>query len=188
MNPRLGILISLSVACLRGGSLFAQDPEVPTPPPSLQNMGAPPLQEAAQNPGQPAPAPAEPVPGADSTVSGSRTRDPFWPVGYAPKVIRKATVGKTGLPSGPVAVAVLPEPARIPQWDEAMRKLDIRGISLIGRDKASGKPKYLAMVAGKLVEEGNVVSVNHDDFVYRWKVVGISTAGVSLNKLDVRKE
>jgi hypothetical protein len=118
-----------------------------------------------------------------------RVRDPFWPVGYTPKVVRKSEdpkAGGTSLLKG--RVAELPERNHTPQWDEARRKLDIRGISLIGRDKASGQPKFLAMVAGRLVEEGDVVNATYEDRVYRWKIVGIGKGGVSFQKLDVRQE
>jgi hypothetical protein len=117
-----------------------------------------------------------------------RVRDPFWPVGYTPKIVNKTVESKAGGASAQAIASVMPERARTPQWDEARRKLDIRGISLIGRDKASGQPKFLAMVAGRLVEEGNVVNVTYEDRVYRWKIVGIGKGGVSFQKLDVRQE
>lgn len=118
----------------------------------------------------------------------ARQRDPFWPVGYVPrKRVVKAPAGAGGAPKGASAVEATPEPVRMPAWDEARKQLDIRGISLI-HEKHSRTPKYLAMVGGKLVEEGNVVAVKYDDRVYRWRVVGIATEGVSLQKLDVRGE
>jgi hypothetical protein len=81
----------------------------------------------------------------------------------------------------------VPEPVRLPVWDEARKKLDIRGISLI-HDKNSKTPKYLAMIAGKLVEIGDTIAVKYDERMYRWRVVGISDEGVSLQKMDVRGE
>ena len=72
-------------------------------------------------------------------------------------------------------------------WEEARKKVDIRGISLI-HEKNSGAPKFLALVSGKLVETGNVVSVKYLGRLYRWRVVDISEEGVSLQKLDVRGE
>jgi len=125
-------------------------------------------------------------PDSDAVAPVPRKRDPFWPVGYTPKVVRKIVEPKVGGVS--TASRSEAEVLRIPQWEEAMRLLDIRGVSLIGRDKATGQAKYFAMVTGKFVEEGDVVSVTHGDFVYRWKVVGIGASGVSFTKLDVRKE
>ncbi len=119
----------------------------------------------------------------DATLDASSPRDPFWPVGYAPKKIQKIKEKVPGKVS--IAVESTPEPVRAPMWEEAGKKLDIRGISLI-HDKNSKIPKYLAMVAGKLVEAGDVVSVRYDERVYRWRVVAIGEEGVSLQKMDVR--
>jgi len=113
----------------------------------------------------------------------TQPRDPFWPVGYVPKRIPK--IKKQGLGKPSTFVETTPEPVRAPLWEEARKKLDIRGISLI-HDKNSTLLKYLAMVAGKLVETGDVVAVRYDERVYRWRVVGISEEGVSLQKMDVR--
>jgi hypothetical protein len=130
--------------------------------------------------------------GMDVVKDVGRPRDPFWPVGYVPvKLVKKGGLAKPNTKeAGPGASATVvgsvPEPAvRMPMWDDARKRLDIRGISLI-RDKDSGVPRYLAMVAGKLVEVGNVVVVKFDERVYRWRVVGINEDGVSLQKLDVR--
>lgn len=169
----------LPLAC----GLQAQIPGVPAPPPGPDIPGGPPAPDAALLPGQPAP-PSQSADEGDGAVSTPRMRDPFWPVGYTPKVVRRKPAG-VGMPASS-PVAVVPEVSHVPQWDEARRKLDIRGISLIGRDKVTGKARYLAMVAGKLVEEGDVVNVTYEDRVYRWKVVGIGTAGVTFQKLDVK--
>jgi hypothetical protein len=118
----------------------------------------------------------------------SKRRDPFWPVGYVPKVVKKAPVGPKSPKGTPVSVVEVVESPRVPHWEEAMRKLDIRGVSLIGRDKESGKSKYLAMVTGRLVEEGDVVNVAYSGRIYRWKVTSIGSAGVAFQKLDVRSE
>jgi hypothetical protein len=121
----------------------------------------------------------------EALVDVSKQRDPFWPVGYVPKkVLKPRDKGFIKTTSTPESV---PEPVRIPLWDEARKKLDIRGMSLI-HDKNSKTPKYIAMVAGKLVETGDVVIVRHEERVYRWRVVDISEEGVSLQKLDVRGE
>lgn len=114
-----------------------------------------------------------------------RKRDPFWPVGYVP---RKPAPPKP--PSGAGVVRTEPEVAR-PRpvdWDAARKSLDIRGISLIGRDRQSNAPKYLAVIGGKIAESGDTVSVVFDARVYRWKVVSIGPDGISLVKVDARPE
>lgn len=110
-----------------------------------------------------------------------QVRDPFWPVGYVPRKPVRPVPAEAA-----AAKVVIPESARLPMWEEARKLLDIKGISLIGRDRHSGHPKYLAMVTGKFVEEGDTVSVSFEGLVYRWKVTGISEDGVSLRKIDAR--
>jgi hypothetical protein len=175
MSRFLFVMLALVLNSLLLPELSGQEPN----PPSVPEVGLPPVQVVT---GQTASS-EEPA-----VTPVARVRDPFWPVGYTPKVVSKSGESKTGESSAQAMAAVLLERARTPQWDEARRKLDIRGISLIGRDKASGQPKFLAMVAGRLVEEGNVVSVTYEDRVYRWKIVGIGKGGVSFQKLDVRQE
>lgn len=117
-------------------------------------------------------------------------RDPFWPVGYVPP--RKPVKVPILEPASTVAVAVKgrdPEPVVRPVvWEQARAQLDLRGVSSIGHDKITGKPRYIAAMAGKLVEDGDTVSIVFDGQVYRWKVVSVSATGVQLVKLDVHAE
>ena len=175
MSRFLFVMLVLVVNSLLLSGLWGQEPN----PPLLPEAGLPPVQTVADQTA---------LGEEPAVVTVARVRDPFWPVGYTPKVVSKSVESKAGETSAQAIAAVLLERARTPQWDEARRKLDIRGISLIGRDKASGQPKFLAMVAGRLVEEGNVVNVTYEDRVYRWKIVGIGKGGVSFQKLDVRQE
>jgi hypothetical protein len=112
-------------------------------------------------------------------------RDPFWPVGYVPKKVVKPLVVPT---TSEKTKAMIPDSARLPLWDEARKALDIRGISMIGHDKGTGQPRYLAMITGRLIEAGDTVSASFENRVYRWKVVEIDKTGVMLQKLDVRAD
>ncbi len=124
------------------------------------------------------------IPNEAEVVDASKPRDPFWPVGYVPKIVQppKVKAGTTSIAGEPDL-----EPVKGPLWDEARKKVDIRGISLI-RDKESNLPKYLAMISGKIFETGDVVMVKYIDHVYRWKIASINDDGVALQKLDVRSE
>ena len=118
-------------------------------------------------------------------------RDPFWPVGYVPRRPEKpaaVVVARHGAgvaaPAPPVAA-----PAVNPvDWDEARRKLDIRGISRIARDRTSGRAAFFAVVNNRMVEEGETVSVTWNGHVYRWRVTQIGPAGLQLVKIDARPE
>ena len=147
----------------------------------------------AQEPAFPAlmPAPvslAPDAPGLGGVVEKPKIRDPFWPVGYVQKIVKKPPVVVKPVDVGSASAEGVLEARRVPQWDVARRKLDIRGISILGRDKGTGKPKYLAMVAGKFVEEGAVVSVVYDGRTYRWRLTAIGSNGVTFQKMDVKSE
>jgi hypothetical protein len=132
-----------------------------------------------------APGPVDPAAGGVEEGTLSTRRDPFWPVGYVPRKPDKLAVSS---PTGPEAVkAVEPEPMPL-EWDQARAQLDLRGVSNVGRDKTTGKPRFVAVMGGKLLEEGNTVSIAYGGQVYRWKVVTVDAAGVQLVKLDVRAE
>jgi hypothetical protein len=113
-------------------------------------------------------------------------RDPFWPVGYAPVRREKPTASEM---AGTATVMTDPGLAAKPvAWEQARAQLDMRGVSSIGRDKTTGKQRFVAVMAGKLIEEGNIVSIAYEGQVYRWRAVSVTATGVQLVKLDVREE
>ena len=133
--------------------------------------------------GQPLPAATPAIP-LDEAVPAPSRRDPFWPVGYVPRKVEKP---KPAAAAANPKQVVVREPA-IPEWEEAGRRLDIRGISHIGREKGAQKERFMAVVNGKMVEPGDTVSVTLGSRVYRWRVQDIKPGGLSLTKLDVRDE
>ena len=116
----------------------------------------------------------------------TRTRDPFWPVGYVPP--RQVATNLTAAPEGAAKAEPAGERLAPPDWDSARKNLDIRGISLIGREKQTNAAKYLAIIGGRVVETGDAVSVVYMSRVYRWKVTAISPEGIGLTKLDARPQ
>jgi len=119
------------------------------------------------------------------SLDAPKPRDPFWPVGYVPKKVVR--VKEKTPPKWALNGIDSSEAPRVPLWDEARKRVDVRGISFV-RDKVSGAPRYLAIIAGKLIETGDVVSAKYEGRIYRWRVVGITEEGVSLQKVDVRGE
>ncbi len=119
-----------------------------------------------------------------SSTTADLKRDPFWPVGYTPKPIVTAATTNTGS----VKTAVSEEKPVPINWEAARKNLDIRGISLIGRDKQTNTANYLAVIGGKVVEVGDSVSATYMSRVYRWRVTSIGPEGISLSKLEVRPE
>lgn len=93
-------------------------------------------------------------------------RDPFWPIGWAPKDWGKDMdeVKKiTGLR----------------KWSSAAAKIKLTGIS-----KSRGK--YFAVIKGQgLKEKGDIISVTHMGLVYRWTIKDITVHGIVPEKLDV---
>jgi len=169
-------LLGLGVGLLGASWAGAQGTTMPMPPqlPPGVSSGAPLSAGMADTAGQ---TPTGDVGPADSPAK----RNPFWPVGYAPKVVRKVVpkAGKEGSSGGGAPVAVVPERAVL--WDEARKKLDIRGVSRSGT-------KYWGMIGSRTIEVGDAVSLVYEKQVYRWRVTAIGSEGISFQKLDVRSE
>jgi hypothetical protein len=175
-------VVLMSGRCLVSG----QQGPIPFAPEPNTGMPSPPSMTAPGIPTQPGPDTGY-MPAPDVNLDPTHKRDPFWPVNYTPKKITHSpSTGSPKTEGNPAGV--YPEKLKTPDWDTARKLLDIRGVSLIGRDKQSNAPKYLAMVGGKLVEVGDTVYTLYDDQTYRWKVASITANGISLVKIDVRHE
>ena len=91
----------------------------------------------------------------------------------------------TPAPAAVVAVPLPPAlsraegsgPADDPGWRDAKKKLKTGGVI---KDKNG---KWRAMVNSDLVEVGAIVSVRHEQAIYRWKVEAISKEEVTFNPL-----
>ena len=67
-----------------------------------------------------------------------------------------------------------------PEWARAEKTFLIGGIMT---DKDG---RYVALVNGKLVEEGDTISVVYEDMTYRWNVRAVSRKGLSVTPLSRR--
>lgn len=179
--------IVLAFLAAGGGVLRAQQPPPPPAPgPAMPPDAVPPFAAETAPPAAENLPPDSPAPAADMELDTTRKRDPFWPIGYIPPkpVAANPTTGAEGHgKTEPATEKPIPV-----DWDAARQGLDIRGISLIGRERQSNAAKYLAMIGGKLVEAGDTVSVAYMSRTYRWRVTAISPDGITLTKLDARSE
>ncbi|QBG49186.1 hypothetical protein EGM51_17945 [Verrucomicrobia bacterium S94] len=99
----------------------------------------------------------------DAPVSLSASeRDPFWPVGYVPERLVKATEKQ----KAPVKKV----PTGKKDWSGAMKKVAINGVS-------SRNDQYFAIVNGELKRTGDTFSVEHDGTTYTWAVASIRPPG-----------
>ena len=183
-----GVFLALSLVWTNVG--MAQSRETPEDPVSGVTTTAVSASADAQSvpPGETAKAPTPSESPAAESEGQKPRRDPFWPVGFVPVSSERTPARVVSVPGIPVAGATEPETIRQPEWEQARQHLNLRGLSSAGRDKITGKPHYVAVMAGRIAEEGDIVSVVYEGRVYRWKVVAIGANGVSLVKLDVRTE
>jgi hypothetical protein len=92
-------------------------------------------------------------------------RDPFWPVGWAP-----ANFGQIGVEEGGQEA--------LAKWEEARKLLKMSGMS------RTADGRYAAILKGiGVVQEGDTVSVNYGDLVYRWRVCAITSSGINTEKI-----
>lgn len=89
-------------------------------------------------------------------------RDPFWPPDYVP-------VSQPGVGSADDAMAKVNEI----EWRGAEQRLreTIRGVTRL--PNKNGQVEFLALINGRAVGVGEVVSLSHNNKVYRWKVVRV---------------
>ncbi|NCC51422.1 MAG: hypothetical protein EOM20_09435 [Spartobacteria bacterium] len=98
-------------------------------------------------------------------------RNPFWPIGYTPN---PTEAPHPDMPDMPVR-----QPDKEPQWDEAMKKLDIRGIMKLGTE-------HVATINGQIAKKGDIIALVYDGNRYRWRVRAIRGDGkISLKPVDV---
>lgn len=181
-------LLGLAALLLANSAGFLPAQQMP-PPPAMGLVPGPDIAAPATDAAPAAPAAgAAGIPGSGVKLETemTRTRDPFWPVGYVPP--RQVATALTAAPAGSAKVEPAAESLAPTDWDSARKNLDIRGISLIGREKQSNAAKYLAVIGGRVVETGDAVSVVYMSRVYRWKVTAISPEGIGLTKLDARPQ
>jgi hypothetical protein len=100
-------------------------------------------------------------------------RDPFCPVGYVSKR-QKAAAEENAKPE-PL------EPALANNWDSAMKKVVINGVSSRADDE------FFAVINGQVKSVGDSVSVDFGGTVYTWAVDGINPPGsVKLRRVSAR--
>lgn len=102
----------------------------------------------------------------DSELPSHLIRDPFWPIGWAPKDWGKDVdeVKKIG---------------GLRKWSSARKEILVTGVS-------QSRGKYFAVIKGQgLKEIGDIISITHMGLVYRWKITDIKPTGIATEKLDV---
>ncbi len=96
-------------------------------------------------------------------------RDPFWPVGFHPT------------PKSEKQDKEKEKESRIHErlsWP----KLELRGVS------QTSQGNFICIIEGiGIVEPGDVISMEHNGLIYRWKINTISNSGISRTRLNVHE-
>ena len=101
-----------------------------------------------------------------------RKRDPFWPVGYMPKITTSVI---------PIDSSVQSLTKVDNSWNEAMKKVVINGVS------SRAKNAYCAVINGQVKSVGDTVTINHGGTIYTWAVDGIEPpSSVKLRRVSAR--
>lgn len=111
-----------------------------------------------------------------SAVSNTLPRDPFWPVGYTPPKPRS--------PDAPTVVVEEPENiATEDDWQQAQKRLVTSSVFRT-KDPVTGVDLVVALVSGKVVAPGEIMTVKHRDFTFRFKVSSIAADGPKFERVD----
>ncbi len=114
-------------------------------------------------------------------------RDPFWPVGFDPNP-PVPTAAPTPAPK-PRPEIPLPPPVRLPEpgdteWSAARRQL----APTVGRSvDPDGIERFFTILNNRLVNAGQTVSVTTPVFLFTWRVVRITEAGVEFLAVEARR-
>ena len=103
-----------------------------------------------------------------ATAAELPVRDPFWPVGYAPAPEKPTQEIAVKTPPKPQPVKRVVEPPKpVVDWKAARGALQV-----LGYGEANGIRR--CFVDGKLVSEGETVTVTHKGLRYAWRVARIA--------------
>ncbi|OGV68426.1 MAG: hypothetical protein A2283_19400 [Lentisphaerae bacterium RIFOXYA12_FULL_48_11] len=133
-------------------------------------------------------APARNAPAAVTEPQGQlasekTARDPFWPIGYWPqKKDESGNIISTapGMPAiqtpGKTNVVVAPKEIVI-SWPE----LKVKGLT------RQGDGTYIAIIDGVgIVEKGQIIQIQRDGFIFKYKISDINQKGILQQKLDYK--
>jgi len=94
-------------------------------------------------------------------------RDPFWPVGFFP-----------------VSESKVKEQEQINQLQSRIKWPKLK---LVGITKSSDN-NYIAILEKiGIIEEGDIISVQKNDIIYRWKINTINNKGISRTQLSAKE-
>lgn len=109
-------------------------------------------------------------------ASGKPLRDPFWPIGYWP--------GQGSLPPGKKAPIDSSKPQIVPPPQEVVIRwpdLKVKGLT------RQSDGTYIAIIDGiGIVEAGQIVKIQRDGFIFRYKISEINQKGILQQKLDYK--
>jgi hypothetical protein len=98
-------------------------------------------------------------------------RDPFWPVGYAPKSLKQAAPNS----------ADPKKPQTGNAWSQAMKKVVINGVS----SKANNE--FIAVINGEIKGVNDLVMIRHENTMYTWVVDMVKPPGsVKLRRVSAQ--
>lgn len=115
---------------------------------------------------------------SDAPATPESTRDPFWPVGFAPSA---------GAASDSASLHQQQENqvrANETEWRAAQKLLIVRGV-MGGRGRgADGQVVYGALINGEYVEAGGIASVVMNGKTFRWRVTRVNPDGPVFDRLN----
>jgi hypothetical protein len=116
----------------------------------------------------------------ERAVSLRPERNAFWPVDHAPSPVSGPAGGQNeGIRPPPGPKEPPPPPA---DWDGAQRTVRISGIS------RTHDGRTIALIAGTLYNEGDVLAVSHRGRVYQFLIRKINDDGMELRRMDPERK
>jgi len=126
-------------------------------------------------------------------IAAIAVRNPFWPIGY--EGTREVISAEPAVDVRPAAAAAEDDTATAAtaarssqtisgrHWTEARKTLRIGGIAVA--TDADGGRRQCVMINGLAYGDGDLISVNHDNRRFTWRVQGL-TDGATIKLVRVR--
>lgn len=111
-------------------------------------------------------------------------RDPFWPVGYAPRTAADVLAEEAAAAEAQEAVAEEQKAAVA----EQAAKVVWPPLPVRGRSRAPDGTYRVLIEGVGIVGENRIVSIRHQEYWFYWRIVSIDERGVQSKKLGISKK
>ena len=115
-------------------------------------------------------------------------RDPFWPVGYAPRSAADIAAEEAAAAAAAAEAQEAVAEEQKAAVAEQAAKVVWPPLPVRGRSRAPDGTYRVLIVGVGIVGENRIVSIRHQEYWFYWRIVSIDERGVQSKKLGISKK